>query len=64
MIADMEKAILGVDFLHKYGLLVDINNCCLTDPLTNGNFSGLLRKGFPLSPSVANTEENLKFGKF
>ena len=33
MIADVEKAILGADFLPKYGLLVDINKCCLTDLL-------------------------------
>ena len=63
VIAVAEKAILGSDFLHKYGLLVNINKRCLTDPLTNVKSSGSVRKGFPLSHSVTNTEENPTFCK-
>ena len=58
----MEKAILGTDFLHKYGLLVDIKRCCLMDPVMNVKSFRLVRKGF-LSPSVANIEENPIFCK-
>ena len=50
-------------FLAKYGLLVDINKCCLTSPLTNIKSSGSVRKVFLLSPSVANTEDNPTFFK-
>lgn len=35
LIADIEKPIIGADFLHKYGLLIDIRNRKLIDPLTN-----------------------------
>lgn len=34
-IANIEKPIIGADFLHKYGLLIDIKNRSLIDPLTN-----------------------------
>ena len=61
--ADMEKAILGADFLHKYGLFVDIKKRCLTDPLTKVKSSGSVRKGILLCPSEAKTEENPSFCK-
>lgn len=32
-IANIEKPIIGADFLHKYGLLIDIKNKKLIDPL-------------------------------
>lgn len=35
LIANISKPIIGADFLYKYGLLIDIKNKCLIDPLTN-----------------------------
>ena len=64
LMADVEKAILVADLLHKYSLLVDINKYCLTDPVMNVNSFGLVRKGFFSSPSMANIEEYPIFCKF
>ena len=63
VIADVEKVIFGADFLYKYRLYVDINRHCLTDDVTYVKSSESVRKGFFLSPSVANIEENPIFCK-
>ena len=42
VIADIDKPILGVDFIDHYGLLIDVNRCCLRDPLTNFTSTGVL----------------------
>ena len=39
-VADVSKPILGVDFLHHYGLLVDVRNRRLTDDLTSVKIVG------------------------
>ncbi|CAE1275403.1 unnamed protein product [Acanthosepion pharaonis] len=61
VLADVEKAILGADFLHKFGLLVDVHRRCLTDPKTNTQSPGAIHNVIPLCPTVANTEDNPMF---
>ncbi|XP_008481930.1 uncharacterized protein LOC103518629, partial [Diaphorina citri] len=34
-IAEVMSPIIGADFLREYGIMVDIKNACLHDPLTN-----------------------------
>ena len=63
MIADVNRAILGADFLHKYDLFIDINRHSLTDSEANIKPSGSVHNAFALCPSVANTEENPVFCK-
>ncbi|CAE1267091.1 unnamed protein product [Acanthosepion pharaonis] len=58
ILADVEKAILGADFLHKFGLLIDVHRRCLTDPKTNTQSPGAIHNLIPLCPTVANTEDN------
>ncbi|XP_063919425.1 uncharacterized protein LOC135134629 [Zophobas morio] len=40
IIADVDYAIIGADFLHHFNLPVDIRNGCLTDPLTKISMNG------------------------
>ncbi|GFV78525.1 retrotransposable element Tf2 155 kDa protein type 1 [Trichonephila clavipes] len=40
IIANVSKAIIGADFLKKFGLLVDLKRKCLTDPLTSLSLFG------------------------
>ena len=40
IVADVSKPILGIDFLHLYGLLVDVRNRRLKDDLTSLNTVG------------------------
>lgn len=61
VLADVEKAILGADFLHKFGLLIDVHRRCLTDPKTNTQSPGAIHNVIPLCPTVANTEDNPMF---
>lgn len=35
VVANVSKPIIGADFLRHYGLLIDLKNSCLRDPLTN-----------------------------
>ena len=42
IIADVQVPIIGADFLNRYGLLVDIKNRRLIDPLTNLTSNGIL----------------------
>lgn len=42
-LANISRPIIGADFLHKYGLLVDIRNKSLVDPLTNLKVSTCLQ---------------------
>ncbi len=42
IIADVQVPIIGADFLDRYGLLVDIKNRRLIDPLTNLTSNGIL----------------------
>lgn len=44
IVADVNIPILGADFLTTYGLLIDLKQGVLTDPLTNLSSSGELRK--------------------
>ena len=43
-VADVSKPILGVDFLHHYGFLVDVRNRQLKDDLTSLNIAGQIRE--------------------
>lgn len=40
VIAQVNKPIIGADFLKHYGLLIDLKNSCLRDPLTSLNTKG------------------------
>lgn len=42
VIADVQKPIIGSDFLGKYGLLIDIKNNTLIDPHTNWKCNGAI----------------------
>ena len=43
VIVGVEKAILGAEFLHKYGLVVDITRRCLVDLVMNIKSFGSVR---------------------
>lgn len=49
IIADVERDILGTDFLGHYGLQIDISNCCLIDSVTSLKSSGWTDVALPLS---------------
>ncbi|CAE1171431.1 unnamed protein product [Acanthosepion pharaonis] len=61
VLADVEKAILGADFLHKFVLLIDVHRRCLTDPKTNTQSPGAIHNVILLCPTVANREDNPMF---
>ncbi|CAE1296072.1 unnamed protein product [Acanthosepion pharaonis] len=61
VLADVKKAILCADFLHKFGLLIDVHRRCLTDPKTNTHSPRAIHNVIPLCPTVANTEDNPMF---
>lgn len=44
IIADLEHAIIGADFLHHFNLLVDLRNRRLIDPLTSMCADGIVRE--------------------
>ena len=60
VIADIDKPILGVDFINRYGLLIDVKRCCLRNPLTNLTSTGVIHNIVTPCPAVANTYRIIK----
>ena len=52
IIADVSKPILGADFLHHFGLLVDIAHGKLVDTNTHLSIHGILAKDTPTSLAI------------
>lgn len=52
MVADVKFAILGADFLRHFGLLVDVRNRRLQDPISQAAVQGKPSKHPPLSPTL------------
>ena len=52
--ADIDKLILGVDFIDHYGLLIDIKRRSLRDPLTNFSSTGVIHNIVAPCSTVAN----------
>ena len=50
VVADVQKPILGADFLSKFGLLVDVWNCRLSDATTNLKVQGVLTNTHSADP--------------
>ncbi|PIK40292.1 transposon Ty3-G gap-Pol polyprotein [Apostichopus japonicus] len=53
IIAEVTGPILGVDFLHHFGLLVDLRRYKLVDSTTNISISGSVANVSPVSPSLS-----------
>ena len=54
VVADVKHAILGADFLHHFGLTVDIQKAQLTDKLTQLQVLGIATTTTPVSPALPN----------
>ena len=52
IIADVQKPIIGADFLRNFGLLVDMGQCQLSDAATHLRVQGILTQDPSPSPSV------------
>ena len=52
IVADVQKPILGADFLSHYGLSVDMRQCKLIDTSTRLRVQGILSSGSSPSPSL------------
>ncbi|GBM73896.1 hypothetical protein AVEN_40156-1 [Araneus ventricosus] len=52
VIANVTKPIIGADFLKHYGLLIDLKNSCLRDPLTKFSSKGIV---------IDNGDKNITF---
>ncbi|GBL76889.1 hypothetical protein AVEN_12571-1 [Araneus ventricosus] len=59
VIADITKPIIGADFLQQFGLLVDLKQRCLLDPITNLKCMG--RAGFSEIPNVKTISGNSEY---
>ena len=60
VIADIDKLILGVDFIDHYGLLIDVKRRCVRDPLINLTSTGVIHNIAPC-PTVANASYDSRF---
>ncbi len=52
IIADVQKPIIGADFLRGFGLLVDMRQCQLADTATHLRVQGILTQHSSPSPSI------------
>ena len=52
IIADVSKPLLGADFLHHFGLLVDMAHGKLVDTRTHLSIHGIVTEGTPPSPTT------------
>lgn len=57
LIASVTKPIIGADFLKMTGLVIDIRNCRLIDPLTNTSVSGTPCRENIISPRFFEIEQ-------
>ena len=51
MFADVSKPILGADFLHHFGLVMDLRKSKLVDTNTHLQISGIFAKAFSPNPT-------------
>ncbi len=61
VIADVQKPLLGADFLHHFGLLVDLTNGKLVDTNTQLSIMGLLANDFPSTVTIPTSKNILHF---
>lgn len=61
IIADVQTAILGIDFLHHFDLMVDPRRRRLVDQLTNLSINGILANTVPISPVMLHPEGPQEF---
>ena len=52
VIADTSKPLLGADFLHQFGLLVDMAHGKLVDSCTHVSIHGIITEGTPPLPTI------------
>ena len=55
VIADISKLLLGADFLHHFGLLVDMAHRKLVDTGTHLSIHEIVTEGTPPSPTITTT---------
>ena len=55
VVANVKQPILGADFLHHFGLVVNMRHCTLSDPATNLQINGISAT----SPSYAGSQQDL-----
>ena len=63
IVAAVNGAILGADFLQTFGLIVDLHGRCLRDQERHLKVGGVVKAGTPLRPTVAHTREDNVFAK-
>lgn len=61
ILPDVEFAILGADFLRHFGLLVDMRNRRLQDPVSQSDVKGKPSRHTPLSPTLIKPAGPLRF---
>ena len=61
VIADIDKPILGVDFIDHYDLLIDVKRRSLRDLLTNLSSTRVIHNIVALFPTVANDSRDSRF---
>ena len=52
IVAEVQKPIIGVDFLRNFGLLVDMRQCQLSDATTHLYVQGIISSGTSPSPCI------------
>ena len=57
IVADIQQPILGADFLHHFGLVVDVRRCTLSDTTTKLQVSGVASSQ-PHSTGISYSQEN------
>ena len=61
VIADVSCPILGIDFLHHFGLLVDVNRRRLIDPTTTLSIRGIISHIVSPRPTLAKPNADTRF---
>ena len=61
IIADISTPIIGADFLHHFGLLVDVRNLKLIDSTTNLSVSGILSSTPSISPTFVKADDQTPY---
>lgn len=61
VLADVQKPILGADFLHHCGLLVDLQRKRLVDAVTQLNIQGIITHDPSPSPSIPSNKPSNEF---
>ena len=61
IVAKVNTAILGTDFLQAFGLVVDMTGQCLRDPDTQLATCGVVKAGTSVGPQVAHANQDDAF---